>query len=40
MYQAGEKGLQVKFIDQNLIIDNIVYYVGNIPNEFVPPSAG
>ena len=37
IYQAREKGLQAKVADRKLIIDNIVYHVGNIPIEFMPP---
>lgn len=39
MYQAKEKGLQAKVVDRNLTIGNMVYHVGNIPIEFMPPSA-
>ena len=39
MYQAREKGFQAKVVDRNLTIGNMVYHVGNIPIEFMPPSA-
>lgn len=39
MYRAREKGLEAKVVDRNLIIDKTVYHVGNIPNEFLPPTA-
>ena len=33
MFKAKEKGLNAKVVNRNLIVDNTVFHVGNIPDE-------
>ena len=37
MFKAKEKGLKAKVVNRNLIVNNAVYHVDNIPTEFKSP---
>ena len=37
MFKAKEKGLNAKVVDRNLMVNNAVFHVGNIPPEFKSP---
>ena len=36
MFIAREKGMSTKVVDRNLVINDNVYHVGNIPDELKP----
>ena len=37
MFKAKEKGLNAKVVNRNLMVNNAVFHVGNIPPEFKSP---
>lgn len=37
MFKAKEKGLNAKVVDRNLMVNNAIYHVDNIPTEFKSP---
>ena len=37
MFKAKEKGLNAKVVDRNLMVNNAVYHVDNIPTKFKSP---
>ena len=39
MFQAKERGLNAKVIDRNIIINNVIYTVNNIPEDLRPPQS-
>ena len=36
MFIARKKGMSAKVVDRNLVINDNVYHVGNIPDELKP----
>lgn len=37
MFKAKERGLKAKVVNRNLIVENTVYNVDNIPSNLKPP---
>ena len=39
MFKAKEKGLNAKVVNRNLIVENSVFHVDNIPLDLKPPQS-
>ena len=39
MFKAKEKGLNAKVVNRNLIVENSVFQVDNIPSDLKPPQS-